>query len=162
MAAIVVGSVLALAPAAQAETTTVESNETVPVATTRDNPCTGETVVLSGTYHVQAKTTVTTDLTGTRFHSHELEKLSLRGTALVTGAVYQNQEQQTSEQNWSLDPLGGLAPYESTSQATMLLIRQGEIKSPPDDFWTRLVAHLTYNANGVMTVQRAELSFDCR
>jgi len=163
IAAIVAGSTLALAPAAHAEAMTYTVSQTVPFAVAKDNPCTGEAVALSGTYHFQSNYTVTADLTGTRFHSHELRKWTLRGTAVISGAVYQNQEEQTAQEGgtFTLDPLGALAPYRSITETTMLLIRQGET-TKQDDFFVRAVAHITYNANGVITAQKATLDVICR
>jgi len=163
IAALAAGSALWLAPAAQAETVNYRVTDTEPVLMATENPCTGEAVTLTGTHHYEINSRVTTDLSGTRLHSQELHKYSLRGTAALTGAVYQNQQEQMSEVNaiFALQPSGALAPYESTSVMTMLLIRQGDT-TRQDDFFTRLISHVTYTANGVPTVGRTTFDLICR
>ncbi len=161
-AAVAGGAVLALAQVARAETTSYTVSETVPITTTTDNPCTREPVVLSGSYHFTSRYSVTVDTTGTKFHSAETKKLSLSGYAPTSGARYRNEQQEMTEENGTFSlSLDGLAPYERTDKSTMLLIRQGE-SIRPDDFLVHFVAHITYNANGVVTIQRAELDTDCR
>ena len=154
---------LALPGVALAETTTYQVSETTPLAAPQTNPCTGEEIVLTGKYHFASNYRVTIDETGTKFHSQETKKLSLSGTALVSGAKYQGEQQEMSEENgeFSFDADGGLAPYERTDKATLLLIRQGETGSP-DDFYVQFIAHVTYNATGVVTVQGATLNVFCR
>jgi hypothetical protein len=161
-AAVAGGAALALAPVARAETISYTVSETVPITTTTDNPCTGEPVVLSGSYHFTSRYSATVDSTGTKFHSVATKKLSLSGYAPGSGARYRNEQQEVSEENGTFSlGLDGLAPYERTDKATMLLIRQGE-SLRPDDFLVHFIAHITYNANGVITIQRAELDTDCR
>jgi hypothetical protein len=161
-AAVAGGAVLTLAQVARAETTSYTVTETVPITTTVDNPCTGEPVVLSGSYHFTSRYSVTVDTNGTKFHSVETKKLSLTGYAPVSGARYKNEQQEVTEQNGTFSlSLDGLAPYERTDKTTMLLIRQGE-SLRPDDFHVHFIAHITFNANGVITIQRAELDTDCR
>jgi len=153
---------LALAPVAQAETTSYTISETVPITMTTDNPCTGEPVVLSGTYHFTSRYSTTTDLTGTKLHSVEMKKLSMSGTSALTGARYQNEQQELTEQNWTFTfESGALAPYERTDEATMLLIRQGET-TRKDDFHVRFVSHITYSASGIVNVKPGELQVFCR
>jgi hypothetical protein len=154
---------LALPPAAQADTTTYAVSQTVPVTMATTNTCIAppEPVVLSGTYHFTSRYSITYDTTGTTFHSVESKKWSLSGIT-PTGARYQGEQQQVAEENGTFEfALDGLAPYERTDKATMLLIRQGEI-TRFDDFYVRAIAHITYNANGVITVSGATLDIVCR
>ncbi len=147
--------VLALPGTAHAETISYQVSETTPIAMATTNPCTGEPVTLTGTYHFTSNYSVTADETGTHFHSLESKKLSLSGTATPSGARYQNEQQEMSEENGTLTvDTAALAPYERTDEATMLLIRQGET-TRQDDFYVRFIAHITYNASGVVTVSGA-------
>jgi len=159
IAALVAGSALALAPAAQAETTV---SQTTPIVQETVNPCTREPVTLTGTAHYTIQYSETVGTTGVKFHSVETTKLSLNGTAMPSGARYQNEQQQMREENGTFDfDVGGLAPYESTSTMTMLLIRQGDTPRL-DDFFTRIIGHVTYTANGVPTVGRTTVDVFCR
>jgi hypothetical protein len=159
---LVAAYVLALPGTARAETTSYQVSETTPIATATENPCTGEPVTLTGTYHFTSNYSVTVDETGTHFHSLESKKFSLSGTATLTGARYQNEQQQMSEENGTFTvDTGVLAPYESTNEMTMLLIRQGET-TRQDDFYVKIIAHITYNASGVVTVSGATVNVFCR
>ncbi len=154
--------VLALPGTAAAETVSYQVSETTPIASTTENPCTGEPVTLTGTYHFESNYRVSIDETGSSFHSQETKKLSLSGTGTLSGALYQNQQQQTSEENgtFTIDT-DALAPYERTDTTTMLLIRQGDT-TRLDDFYVQIIAHITYNANGVITVQGTTVNVFCR
>jgi hypothetical protein len=155
------GLVLALAPAAQAGTTT---SQTTAVAMPTENPCTGEPVTLTGTAHYTIQYSETVGGSAIKFHSVKTTKLSLSGTAALSGARYQNEQHQMEEENgtFALDPFsGGLAPFESTTTMTMLLIRQGDAPRL-DDFFTRIIGHVTYTANGVPTVGRTTVDVFCR
>src|SRR5690348_9734176 len=61
------------------------STFTFPVNRVDTNPCTGETVVVSGTLHVNVATNVS--MSG-NFLIHESDKESVSGTAPATGAKY--------------------------------------------------------------------------
>ncbi len=162
MLMLVAAYVLALPGTAHAETISYQVSETTPITMATENPCTGEPVTLTGTYHFTSNYTVTVDETGTHFHSLESKKFSLSGTATPSGARYQNEQQEMSEENGTFTvDTGGLAPYERTDEATMLLIRQGEI-TRQDDFYVKLIAHITYNASGVITVSGATVNVFCR
>lgn len=147
---------------AQAASESFTISQTVPVATTTSNPCTGEPVTLSGTYHFTSNYSVTADDSGTRFRSVESKKLSLSGTAMPSGARYQNEQHEMSEENGQFTfDTGSLAPYERTDVASMLLIRQGDT-TRLDDFFVKFTSHITYNANGVVTVSGGDLDVTCR
>jgi hypothetical protein len=162
MVALAIALWAALPGTAAADTVSYQVGDTVPIAMATDNPCTGEPVSLTGTYHFTSNYSVTTDDSGTRFHSVEARKLSLSGTALTSGARYQNEQQELSEQNGTFTfDAGALAPFESTNEMTMLLIRQGST-TRLDDFWVKLIAHTTYNANGVVTVSGTTVDVFCR
>ena len=163
IAAAVAGSALALAPVAQAETTSYRINETTPAEAVLTS-CTGEPVALTGTQHVEGNVRITVDVSGTRFHSQELNKFSLRGTGTLSGAVYQNQQEVMSEHNgtFTLDPFGGgWAPYEQTDVTNMVLLRQGEAVRV-DDLYLRMRYHITVNANGVVTIRPPTFEIICR
>ena len=155
-------AVCALAPTpADAESVTYPVSSTTPLTWATSNPCTGEPVTLTGTYHFESNYRVDADASGVRFHSQELRKYSLRGTS-VTGARYENQQEQMTEENGTFTfSSGGLAPYETTAETTMLLIRQGDAPRQ-DDFYVRISGHTTYNANGVITVSGIRADVICR
>lgn len=162
MAAIGMVVCAALPSTAAAETVEHQASQTVPIATTTENPCTGEPVSLTGTYHFNSQYRVTADESGVRFHSIENNKLSLSGTALVSGARYQNEEHYLTEFNgqFSLEA-DALGPFERTDVTTMLLIRQGDTPRL-DDFFVRITSHITFNANGVVTVSGGDVNVFCR
>jgi hypothetical protein len=163
IATLVAGSALALAPVAQAETTTYRINETTP-ADAALTSCTGEPVVLTGTQHVEGNVRITVDLSGSRFHSQELQKFSLRGTGVDSGAVYQNQQELMTEHNGSftVDPFGdGSARSEETGVTNMVLIRQGESERV-DDLYVRMRYHMTFSASGVVTIRPPTFEVICK
>jgi len=163
VAALALGCALALAPAAQAETTSYRISQTQPFEMVLIS-CTGEPVVVAGMHHFESNYRVTVDLSGTRFHSQELNLFRLRGTGTVSGAVYQNQQELMTEHNgtFTLDPFGGgLAPYEQTDVAGMVLIRQGE-SVRVDDLYVRARSHITYTANGVVITRPPTIDVICR
>jgi hypothetical protein len=163
IAALATASVLALAPAAQAETTSYKISQTQPAEMVLIS-CTGEPVALAGTNHFESNYRVTVDLSGTSFHSQALNKFSLRGTGTESGAVYQNQQEVMTEHNgtFTLDPFGGgLAPYEQTDVTNVVLIRQGETVRV-DDLYVRARSHITYNANGLVITRPPTIDVICR
>jgi hypothetical protein len=157
-----VGTLAVCAPAATAaQSVTYPVSSTTPFAWATDNPCTGEPVTLTGTYHLESNFRVDTDTSGVSFHSQELRKYTLSGTSL-TGARYQNEQELMTEENGTFTfDAAGLAPYETTAETTMLLIRQGDVPRQ-DDFYVRISAHTTYNANGVITVGGISVDVFCR
>src|SRR5438128_4728784 len=105
---------MATAGTASANTASYYVNQTVPFSMATTNPCTGEPVTLTGTYHFESNYSVTVDTTGVSFHSQELKKYALSGTG-ASGARYQNEQQLMSEFNGTfVFDLGGFAPYEET------------------------------------------------
>ena len=162
IAALVAGSTLALAPAAQAETTSYRISQSEPFSLLVTS-CTGEEVLVTGQHHFESHYTVSADPSGARFHSQEVHKYSLRGTGTVSGALYQNQHEEMNEKNgtFTLDPSGGFTPYEETLETTMVLIRQGETVLP-DDLYFRLRYHVTYNVNGLVTMRGPTIDVICR
>jgi hypothetical protein len=118
IAALVVGFASVVAPA-QAESTV---SQTTPIAMATENPCTGEPVTLTGSAHYTIQYSETVGENTVKFHSVKTTKLRLSGTAMWSGARYQNEQHLMEEENgtFSLDPFsGGLAPYESTTTTTV-------------------------------------------
>jgi hypothetical protein len=155
---------LTMTGTAGADTASYYVSQTTPIAVATTNPCTGDPVTLTGTYHFESNYSVTVDTTGVSFHSQELKKYALSGTG-ASGARYQNEQQLMSEFNGTfVFDLGGFAPYEETDETTMLLVRQGETATMTggDDFYTKILGHITYNANGVVTVSGITVNVFCR
>ncbi len=153
----------ALPVTARAETESFQVSETTPLAMASVNPCTGEPVTLSGTYHVTSNYRVTADESGTKFHSVESKKFSLSGTGALCGARYQNEQHEFNEQNGQFTfDTGGVAPYEQTNVTNVRLIRQGETVTGQDDFYVQFVSHVTYTATGAPKCSGGTLNIFCR
>ena len=131
-------------------------NQTTPISTVADNDCTGETVLLEGTLH----TVVHLGASGDRLHlGEDVHLTGMKGTALVSGAEYVEMDVQNSQGN--VTPLG---QQEFTVERTMNLTRLGEDKTfgDGDDLRTHVKAHITMNANSVVTVDKTDARTECR
>lgn len=131
-------------------------NQTTPVSTTAFNDCTGETILLEGDLH----TVVHFGESGERVHLGEDVRLTgMKGTALVTGARYVEMDVQNTQAN--ITPLG---QQEFTAVRTMNLTRLGEDQTfgDGDDLRVHVTAHLTINANGVVTADKTDARTECR
>jgi hypothetical protein len=161
--AIAVTAALATAGTAGAATTSsFFVSQTTPFTLATSNPCTGEPVTVTGTYHFESNYSVTIDTDSASFHSQELKKYSLSGLG-ASGARYQNEQQQMDEENGTFTFVPpAFAPDERTETAVLLLLRQGEITGVSDDFYLTFVAHITYTANGAPTATIATLNVTCR
>jgi hypothetical protein len=130
-------------------------NQTTPFAHSTINDLTDEAVVLQGTMH----TVVHFGASGGRFHFGEDVRLTgMKGTAL-TGAEYVEMDVQNEQAN-----VTALGPQEATVERTMNLTRLGEDKTfgNGDDMRVHVIAHMTVNANGVVTVEKTEERNECR
>jgi hypothetical protein len=135
---------LALPAAASAESVRETENIIVPIAGTVPNPCTGEAVAVTGYLHLQAGVTFTD---GVLTHSEVHVNLQgVSGVALVTGARYADSENSNEVMNFNPPQ------SEETTELTTNLVRQGESVTM-DDFHSKLLIHVTINANGVPTAE---------
>ena len=144
---------LVVSAAALAETIV---NQTLPFSGTAFNSCTDELVMVTGNIHTTTRVTVS----GSRIHEGVTVHITgVKGTTLA-GATYVETDVTNQETNFSTD----LAPSEFTSERTMNLTRLGEDGTfvAGDDLRVHVIAHMTVNANGVVTVDKDDASVDCR
>lgn len=131
-------------------------NQTAPFAATAFNDCTGEDVLLEGNVH----TVVHFGESGDRLHlGEDVRFTGMKGTALVTGAQYVGMDVQNTQAN-----ITAFGQQEITAVRTVNLTRLGEDKTfgDGDDLRTHVTAHMTMNANGVVTVDKVDTRTECR
>lgn len=138
-------AVLVGAPSAAAETAVATAN---PFAFGGDNPCTAEAFSGTGTLHMLVGGTLSAD--GTAQSHVEANLQGLKATTLL-GKKYVVVD--TSNQTIVFDT-PDLMPYHEKLEWTVQFVRQGEDGSliSGDDFYEHFLAHVTVNANGVVTV----------
>ena len=151
--AVVVLGALASVTAAQAGNTTI-TNTTSPINLLLVVPCAnggaGEFVFLSGEIHSIVKLTIN----GNRFNLEEhINFQGVSGTGLTTGDKYQGTDTFNHSDNDSLNNLQHVETITSSFRVT----GQG----PGNNFVAREVAHITFNANGDVTVFFDNFSADC-
>ncbi len=143
-----------LAVAAAGATTTL--NQTIPFTTTAFNQCTDELVAVRGNLHTTSRLTVS----GDRIHTGvTVHFTGVRGTT-PAGALYTMMDVENQQSNFSTD----FAPSEFTAERTMNLTRLGEDGAfvDGDDLRVHVIAHMTVNANGVITADKFDARADCR
>lgn len=134
-------------------------NQTTPFATSVVNDCTGELVAVEGNLH----TIVRMSSSGDRLNTAEAVHFTgVKGTALVSGAQYVEMDVQNTQANMTVD--SDFAPSEFTAERTMNLTRLGEDKTfgDGDDLRVHVIAHMTINANGVVTADKFDATAECR
>jgi hypothetical protein len=145
--------VLAAGPAAADPAITFDQ----PISGVVVNSCTGEPVAIEGKLHTKQSGSVTA--TGIKYQI----EMNLAGVKGVTpaGARYVETTQSTDVSHAEFDPGGNV---QQNLEMSDHLIRLGEDRSfvMGDDFYLKVLAHLTVNANGVPTVSRYDLRSDCR
>lgn len=142
--------VLLGAPAAHADGQSV----TLPFASTMPSPCTLEPVLVTGTTHLMVNAG----------DGHATDEANLQGVSavgLVSGYHYVDQTQQTE---WTrITPDGGSAGH---FEFTEHLIRQREVAATPlttgDDWYAKILFHVSFDANGVPTVYQDMSGAGCR
>jgi hypothetical protein len=144
----------ALRPAA-ASPAVVETH--VPFSSTTFTSCTGEAIAFEGFLHFKVHVDTTTS--GTTHSSVELNWQDVKGVGLLSGASYVLIEQISSSVNAS-----GPFPAELNFEASAHFMRQGEDGTLVlgDDLHIKAFAHLTVNANGIVTVNRFGQTIECR
>jgi hypothetical protein len=142
---------------ASAETVT----SVTPLAGTGVNPCTGDLITYQGSLHTKAHAAI--DLEGREHVSLELNTQDLHGLT-PAGIRYVLLENRVISLNYTFDP-PTFAPAEANVVLIHHLVRQGEVDPPlvlEDDFYLMVLAHITINAKGVVTVNRLDVKLECR
>jgi hypothetical protein len=140
--------VLPAAAAAQATTTTTVIDMSVD-GTTMPNPCTGETVTMSGSR--QFVTHVTFDDAG-GFHLKINQVNQGISAVSASGNEYRVAGGSHFERYWQ-----GAAPRTETQTVAFQFISQGSA----DNFTQHAIFHFTVNANGEVTATQGEVRNDC-
>lgn len=153
LVALICGALVASTPAS-ADTIV---NQTSPFATTVVNDCTDELVAVEGNLH----TIVRLNTSGDRVQTAEAVHFTgAKGTAFVSNAQYVEMDVQNTQANNMTD----FAPSEFTAERTMNLTRLGEDTTfgDGDDLRVHAIAHMTINANGIVTVDKVDATAECR
>jgi hypothetical protein len=127
----------------------------VPISFEAINPCTGELVSASGFLHL--KFSITED---PNFHTSAESNVESAQGVTITGVRYVALEPQSSHVIIDSD----FAPANGTGEHTLQLIRQAEDGTLilGDDFYLRIKAHVTINADGNVTVEFLDQTIECR
>ena len=144
---IAAGAILAIAPGAQADVT---QNISVPINQSLTIPCNGDTVALTGSEHILMSTTIN----GNHFSAvAHFQRQGVTGTDLTTGAKYQGTgaTQEVFSDNF-LNSQEQISVHDSFQ-----LIGQGSAPNLVVDE----DGHLTFNANGDLTVDFGSFSISC-
>ena len=149
LAALAVVALMALA-AAPTRAANVE-NFRFPVVTILINPCTGEPILFAGEFHVT--TSITVDRNGGfHFESHG-NASQIRGVGLFSDDTYRG----TQANNFVFNSNSG-GTFEQTSQFVFSMIAPG----PDNNFFVRILFHITVNANGEVTAIVDNFEAECR
>lgn len=131
-------------------------NQNTPFAHSITSDCTGEEVLLQGKMH----TVVHFGDSGDRVHfGEDVHLTGMKGTAILSGARYVEMDVQNTQAN-----ITAFGQREITAERTMNLTRLGEDKTfgDGDDLHVHVIAHMTMNANGVVTVDKVDSRNECR
>ncbi|HEX6183534.1 MAG TPA: hypothetical protein VFZ44_06455 [Pyrinomonadaceae bacterium] len=139
------------ATTAFAQSTTVTTNETVPLNGSIINPCNAEVVALQGNVHITNH--MTTDASGGTHLKTHLNFQDVSGTGATTGLNYTVRTTTNETVNDNDGP-----QYEATIISTVKLISQGSTLNS----FLQTVFHVTINANGVTTTTVDETRMECR
>jgi predicted small lipoprotein YifL len=145
---------LASPPEARLAATTETTNELVPFSSLEFVPCAngglGEDVLLEGTLHVVDRITATPN--GNLSITYHENPQGISGTGQITGDVYQG----TGSVNFHVSLLSAGAVAQSFT-TSFLVVGPG----PDNNFTVHQRAHLTFNTNGEITVERDEITVEC-
>ena len=120
------------------------STDTIPISGTSFSCTAGETVVFTGTLHTVSHTT--RDANG-GFHTKLQFNIKGQGEGDITGAQYVFHQVLNEHAN-------STGASNETITQTFKVIRKGSDKTTKaDDFNSRIVVHVTLNANGELTTQ---------
>jgi hypothetical protein len=130
---------------------------TTPFAFSDTNPCTGEAFSGTGNLHFL----ITDNLSNGGMVQYHLEaNLSGLQAVTLTGKKYVVIDEEDLTDTFDLDG----APAHETMEHTLQFVRTGEDGAllTGDDFYEHLLAHITANANGTVTVQDVTLNATCK
>lgn len=154
---LVVTAVIVLPGAASAAVVkTVETH--TPITDLRFNPCTGESLVVTGFFHSQVFFDVGLD--GSTHSTFEFNLQNMKATT-VSGATYVVKESIETHTNAQSDFL----PFNTEFNSVEHYVRSGENGAliDDDDFYLGFRSHLTVNANGTVTASQFSSTDDtCR
>ena len=141
-----------LAKPAQAHAETVTSQDRTTFNQTFFSICTGEFILMQGTTHTVAHTTI--DANGER---HTTFHTQVQGVGeSESGAKYVFKDVFTLHENFpASDP-----NYNVTYSGTTKLIRQGS-PTPTDDLEVKLLIHVTLNDHGELTAEVEKFESEC-
>ena len=141
----------AAATNARAQATTTTTSENVPFTSTLLNPCNGDLITFQGTLHIT--NTLTTDAGGGTHLKTHVNYQDVTGTGTPSGLNYRigtvANESLNDNEEGQLD---------NTVIQTLKLIAPGTALN----YFTRLVFHVTINANGQTTSEVIESRVECR
>ena len=148
MAVMLVGA----AAVAMAQATTTRIVDTFPIEEYLNNPCTGERILITGEGRFVINET--TDANGRVHYATASTWANTTAENLETGEIYRVQTQGNLEQN----------SYSDTPPYTASLVYYARFVSTDstDNFYIRLQAHDTINANGESTVATYVEYAECR
>jgi len=140
----------ATATTGSAQSTTVTTNEMVAITGSITNPCNGDTVAFQGDINVTNH--MTTDANGgTHLRTH-LNYQNVTGVGDLSGLNYTVRTTTNETVNDKDGP-----QFEATIISTVKLITQG----PEQNYFLRVVFHITVNANGVTTTTVDQTRIEC-
>jgi hypothetical protein len=130
------------------------TSTTTPFTFGGTNPCTGEMFTGSGKLHLLISDNLSSS-GNVQFHI-EATFSGLQATTVPGNKKYVVVLQENQTDTFDLDGM----PAHETLEHTVQFIRSGEDGSlvPDDDFYEHFLAHITANANGIVTVQ--DITFD--
>jgi hypothetical protein len=146
--AIILGSTSAAL--AQAETTT--TNETIPIEAFVGDPCTPETVDITGDMHVV--THVTTEANGSFHVSAQLNYQGVSGTGRTTGTTYRLTDAGSTIFN-------GEGDHDSANEFQNEFTFQMVSSGSADNFRSKVVIHTTVTPNDETTSLVLRFDTDC-
>jgi hypothetical protein len=133
---------------------------TTPFSFAGTNPCTGDSFMGSGTLHFL----ISDNLSNSGNVQYHIETnfagLQAVTTLPVAGKKYVVIDEEDLTQTFDSDA----APSHETMESTLQFVRSGEDGSviSGDDFYEHVLAHITANANGTVTVEDVKTDGGCR
>jgi hypothetical protein len=125
-----------------------------------DNPCTGETITGTGNLHFL----LSSNLSASGHIQSHLE-VSFSGIQAMTTLPFAPRKYVVVDEEDQMDTFDSDGmPTHETVEHTLHFIRSGEDGTLflNDDFYEHFLAHVTANANGIITVDDYTLAFNCK
>jgi hypothetical protein len=152
---VVVGGALAFAPGAAADTA---FSTRTPISFSDTNPCTLEPFAGTGFLHMTVSSNLSTSGMVTSHTEANLESLQ---AVTMTGAKYVVPAETSETVGFDSTDL---MPFHETVELDEQFIRLGEDGTfvLGDDFYEHIIAHVTVNANSVITVNNFTVQARCK